>query len=211
MVTRKSYLFDKNPSIFYNFDMKKFLTILFLILGMIQCFASEELSKQATAFYSDNNYDKTMELLLLINEKERSPQDWLLLGNLLDEKGEKEQAIFMYQKAAEVDTKYYKPYYNIANIYMEQSRYNMAVENYKKAAKYNPANAYVYYNLACAYLKQGKTRDAKNALIKAVTIKNDIPEVHYNLAYVYKKLNKPKLAKTYLDNYNKLMDKEQSL
>ena len=59
--------------------------------------------------------------------------------------------------------------------------------------------------------KQGKTKDAKNALIKAVTIKNDIPEVHYNLAYVYKKLNKQKLAKTYLDNYNKLTDKEQSL
>lgn len=189
--------------------MKKLLTILFLISGMVQCFASDELSKQATAFYSDNNYEKTMELLLLIDEKERSAQDWLLLGNLLDEKGEKTQAIFMYQKALDTNHKYYKAYYNIANIYLEQSRFNMAVENYKKALKYNQTNPYVYYNLACAYLKQGKTKDAKNALIKSVTIKNDIPEVHYNLAYVYKKLNKPKLAQTYLDNYNKLT--EQSL
>ena len=31
---------------------------------------------------------KTMEMLLQIPEKDRNAQDWLLLGNLLDEKGE---------------------------------------------------------------------------------------------------------------------------
>jgi len=184
------------------------MRVLFLIFcifwGMSFCFASNELSKQATAFYSDNNYTKTMELLLQINEQERSAQDWLLLGNLLDEKGEKEQAIFMYQKAVNTDPKYYKAYYNLANIYLEQERYNMAIDNYKSAVKINQTNPYLYYNLACAYLKQGKNKDALNALIKSVTIRNDIPEVHYNLAYVYRKLNKPKLAQTYLDNYNKL-------
>jgi tetratricopeptide (TPR) repeat protein len=174
-------------------------------LGINFCFASEELSKQATAFYSDNNFDKTMELLLQISENERSAQDWLLLGNLLDEKGEKEQALFMYQKALNADSKYYKAYYNIANIYLEQSKYNMAVDNYNKAIKINKTNPYLYYNLSCAYLKQGRNKDAKAALIKAVTLKNDIPEIHYNMAYVYRKLNNPKLAQIYLDNYNKLI------
>lgn len=185
--------------------MRAIVLIFCLILGINFCFASEELSKQATAFYSDNNYEKTMELLIMIDEKERTAQDWLLLGNLLDERGEKDQAIFMYQKATDADQKYYKAYYNIANIYLEQGRYNMAIDNYKKAIKYNQTNPYVYYNLACAYLNLGKTREAKAALIHAVTIKNNIPEVHYNLAYVYKKLNKLKLAQTYLDNYNKLV------
>lgn len=178
--------------------------IFCLFLGINICFASDELSKQATAFYSDNNFDKTMELLLQIDEKERSAQDWLLLGNLLDEKGEKEQALFMYQKALNTDAKYYKAYYNIANIYLEQSKYNMAIDNYKKAIKINKTNPYVYYNLSCVYLKQGKNKEAKSALIKAVTLKNDIPEVHYNMAYVYRKLKKPKLAQIYLNNYNKL-------
>lgn len=185
--------------------MRVIVLLLCLILGINFCQASEELSKQATAFYSDNNYAKTMELLLQINEKERTAQDWLLLGNLLDEKGEKEQAIFMYQKALYRDSGYYKAYYNMANIYLEQEQYDMAVDNYKKAVKLNQTNPYVYYNLACAYLKLGKNRDALNALIKSVTLKNDIPEVHYNLAYVYRKMNKPKLAQTYLDNYNKLV------
>ena len=188
--------------------MKKIVVLLCFILAVNSCIASDELSKQATAFYSDNNFEKTMELLLQINEKERSAQDWLLLGNLLDEKGEKEQAIFMYQKALNADSKYYKAYYNIANIYSAQEKYNMAIDNYAKAIKLNQTNPYTYYNLACVYIKQGKYKNAKSALIKSVTLKNDIPEVHYNLAYVYRKLNKPKLAQTYLDNYNKLTANE---
>ena len=74
----------------------KRLVLLFLIsLIMKPCFATNSLSKQATAFYSDNNFQQTLDLLLQIGENERSAQDWLLLGNLLDEKGEKENAIFM--------------------------------------------------------------------------------------------------------------------
>ena len=73
--------------------MKRFLLSLCLLIFLSPVFASEELSKQATAFYSDNNFQKTMELILQIDEKERSAQDWLLLGNLFEEKGEKEPAL----------------------------------------------------------------------------------------------------------------------
>ena len=184
--------------------MRRVLISLIFCLTINSCFASNELSLQATAFYSDNNFQKTMELLLQIDEKKRSAQDWLLLGNLLDEKGEKQNAIFMYQKSINTDEKYYKAYYNLANLYLADEKYNMAVENYKKALKLNKENPYIHYNLACAYIKLAEINKAKNHLIKAVTLKNDIPEIHYNLAYVYKSLNKPKIAQTYLDNYDKL-------
>ena len=184
--------------------MRRVLILLILFLTINSCLASNELSLQATAFYSDNNFQKTMELLLQVDEKKRSAQDWLLLGNLLDEKGEKQNAIFMYQKAINTDEKYYKAYYNLANLYLADEKYNMAIENYKKALKLNKENPYIHYNLACAYIKLAEIKKAKKHLINAVTIKNDIPEIHYNLAYVYKSLNKPKLAQTYLDNYNKL-------
>ena len=188
--------------------MKKFVLILSLLLGVNSVFSAtaEELSKQATAFYSDNNFHKTMELILQIDEKERSAQDWLLLGNLLDEKGEKQNAIFMYQKAINTDEKYYKAYYNLANIYLADGKNNIAIENYKKALKYTKNNPYVHYNLACAYINMAEIKKAKSELIKAVTLNSNIPEVHYNLAYVYKCLNKPKLAKDYLNNYNKLVN-----
>ena len=184
--------------------MKRLFLTLVLVLGVNISYASSELSQQATAFYSDNNFQKTMELLLQIDEKERTAQDWLLLGNLLDEKGEKSNATFMYQKAINVDEKCYRAYYNLANLYYADNKYALAVENYKKALKYTKDNAYIHYNLACAYIKLAEIKKAKAELIKAVTIKNDIADIHYNLAYVYKCLNKPKLAQTYLDNYNKL-------
>lgn len=189
--------------------MKKVTFLICILLGLsISCYASDELSKQATAFYSDNNYNKTMDLLLQIQEADRTAQDWLLLGNLLDEKGQKNEAIFMYQKAISADPKFYKAYYNLANIFLEENRNNIAIEYYKKAEKLNKKNPYLYYNLGCAYIKQAKLKDAKNALLKAVTIKNDIPELQYNLAYVYKNLNKPKIAQIYLDNYNKLTENQ---
>jgi len=183
--------------------MKRFVLIALLLAGS-SCFASEDLSKQATAFYSDNNFNKTMDLILQIDEKERSAQDWLILGNVLDDKGEKENAVFMYQKAISTDSKYYKAYYNLANYYSETGKYNMAVQNYKKAASLNKENPYIFYNLACTYIKLGELSKAKTNLNKAIMYKSDVPEFHYNLAYVYRELNKPKLAQTYLDNFNKL-------
>ena len=184
--------------------MRRLLLILAIFLCSITVFASEDLSKQATAFYSDNNYQKTMDLILQIDEKDRSAKDWLILGNILDDKGEKDNAIFMYQKALSVDKKFYKAYYNLANNYLENNQFNMAVDNYKKAASLNKENPYIFYNLACAYIKLGEIKKAKTNLNKAIMLKSDIPEFHYNLAYVYKNLGKEKLAQTYLDNYNKL-------
>lgn len=183
--------------------MRRFLLTALLLAGTA-CFASEDLSKQATAFYSDNNFNKTMELILQIDENERSAQDWLILGNVLDDKGERENAVFMYQKAINTNPKYYKAYYNLANNYLENAQYNMAVQNYKKAASLNKENPYIFYNMACAYMKLGDLNKAKTNLNKAIMFKSDVPEFHYNLAYVYKQLNKPKLAQTYLDNFNKL-------
>ena len=146
----------------YNMIMKRFLISLFILLGINCSYASNELSKQATAFYSDNNFQKTLELLLQINENERTAQDWLLLGNLMDEKGEKQNAIFMYQKALFADKTYYKAYYNLANNYLAEEKYAAAIENYKLALKYNKSNPYIHYNLACAYIK---TAEIKKAII----------------------------------------------
>ena len=81
-----------------------------------------------------------MDLILQIAEDERSAQDWLLLGNVLEDKGENENAVFMYQKAIVVDKKYYKAYFNLANYYADNNQFNMAITNYKKAASLNKEN-----------------------------------------------------------------------
>ena len=185
--------------------MKRALFLLFILITTnLSSFANPELSKQATAFYSDNNPTKTIDLILQINESDRSAHDWILLGNVLEDKGELDNAIFMYKKAIVTDPKFYKSYYNIANHYANNGQYNMAIENYKKAIKLNKENPFVFYNLACTYVKTGELDKAKANLNKAILLRSDIPDFHYNLAYVYKKLDKHKLAQTYLDNFNKL-------
>lgn len=162
-------------------------------------------SQQAILLYNENRLKEAFDVLLSIQEKERTAQDWLLLGNLLQDQNKTSDAIFMYQRAIMVNPKFYKPYYNLGNIYLEEEKPFLAIENYRKANKQNSEFSYGYYNLGCAYIKIGKLNKAKLAFLKAVELKNSDPSFHYNLAYIYKKLNKPKLAKQYLENYNKLM------
>ena len=189
----------------YNTVMKKIFVLIFALSLVCDVYAYDgKLSKQATAFYSDNNHQKTMDLILQISEDDRTAQDWLLLGNVLADNGEIENAVFMYGKAISTDPKCYKAYYNLGNYYISKGKFNTAADNYKKALKIKKDNPYIYYNLACVNIKMEDYNQAKTNLNKAIMYKSEVPEFHYNLAYVYQKLNKPNLAETYLNNYKKL-------
>jgi tetratricopeptide (TPR) repeat protein len=163
-------------------------------------------SKQAILLYNENNLKNAFEILLSMKESERSSQDWILLGNILQDQNKTSDAVFMYQRAILVDPKSYKAYYNLGNIYLEEEKPYLAIENYRKANKANNQFAYAYYNLGCAYLRIGNLKKAKIAFLKAIELKNTEPDFHYNVAYTYKMLNKTKTAKQYLGFYNKLME-----
>lgn len=189
--------------------MKKILTLLIITaLGVSTCIA-DELNDKINILYAENNIKDAFNLLLSIPEEDRNVQNWLLMGNILQDKGKNDDAAFMYSRAISLDEKYYKAHYNLGNIYMLQDKPNMAIQSYKKAVKYNPEFAYGYYNLGCAYLKAGKIKSAKWEFYKAIDLNNQVADFHYNLAYTFKKLNKEKQAKTYLDYYNKLIEREQ--
>ena len=166
----------------------------------------ETVSEQANVFYAGNDIKSALNLLLSIRENKRTVQNWLLIGNIMQDQGKLDEAVFMFNKSVETDEKYYKAYYNLANIYLSQDKPNMAIERYKKAIKLKPEYAYAHYNLACAYIKLGKYSKAKYELLTAIDLKNTVPEFHYNLAYVYKMLKKEKTSKIYLENYNKIME-----
>ena len=166
----------------------------------------QNLSNEANVYYAGNDIGNAQTVLLSIPEDKRTPLNWLLLGNILQDQGKLEEAAFMYQRAINLDSKFYKAYYNLGNIYLETDKTNMAIEEYKKAIKANSEFAYAHYNLACAYIRQGKYSKAKYELYTASDLKNTVPEFYYNLAFVLKKLNKEKDAKKYLEYYNKLME-----
>lgn len=187
--------------------MKKFILFLILILFCSVVHAEEMTkSQQAIAYYNDNNIDGALDILKTIPENEKTAEDWLLMGNLLQDKNQRAEAIFMFKRSILVDKNYYKPYFNLANMYLDEERPLMSIDNYKIVIRLKHDFPYAYYNMGCAYLKLGEYSKAKKYFSKAVELKNTEPDFQYNLAYCYKKLNKLKLANRHLEFYNKLME-----
>ena len=189
--------------------MKKLLLLTLLIFISIPAVAADAtLNEQAKLLYADNNITESFNALLSIPEEERTAENWLLLGNILQDKGRNDDAVFMYTQSILKDDKFYKAHYNLGNCYLNDDKPNMAIEEYKKVLKIRPEYAYAHYNLGCAYIKLGKYKKAKNAFLDAIYFKNTEPDFYYNLAYVYKKLNKAKDAQAYTEIYNKLIENQ---
>ena len=164
-------------------------------------------SEQAKILYAQNEIDEALKLLNSKGEEYRTAEDWLIIGNILLDKDRIDESVYMFKKSIEKDPKYYKAHYNLGYIYLIQDRPNMALAEFKKAVKYKDNFAYGYYNMGCAYLKLKQYGSAKYNFFRAVDLKNDEPMFYYNLAYTYKQMGKEKQAKTYLDLYNKLLER----
>ena len=205
--------------------MKKILTAL-LIIGMTftsNCYAislikdkpaSEQIqdnpkSQQSRALYAQNDIDKALELLEQIPEDERSAQDWLLIGNIMQDKEEIDKALYMFNKSAQKEPKFYKPHYNMGYIYLSKNHPNMALEEFKLAVKYKNDFSYGYYNIGCVYLKLKKYSQARYNFFRSLSLRANEPDVYYNIAYTYKMQNKEKQAQTYLDLYNQMMENHE--
>lgn len=199
--------------------MKKFIITLIILCASFGNFASAAWKKevepkeanpateQAKVLYAQNDIDGAMNILQSKITDERSAEDWLLLGNILQDKNQINEAIYMYNQSILKDPKYYKAHYNLGYIYLSQDKPNMALAEFKKSTKYKDNFSYGYYNMGCAYLKLKDYRNAKYNFFRALDLGNTDPNIYYNLAYSYKKLNNQKQAQTYLDLYNNLMNR----
>jgi tetratricopeptide (TPR) repeat protein len=164
-------------------------------------------SQEARVLYAQNEIDSALKVLKTKGEVYRSAEDWLLIGNILQDKDKLDEATYMYKKAIEKDPKYYKAHYNLGYIYLIQEKPNMALEEFKKSVKYKSDFSYGYYNMGCAYLKLKQYKNARYNFFRAMDLKADEPMIYYNLAYTFKKLNKDKQAQQYLDIYNKMVER----
>lgn len=208
----------------YNSGMKKLFITLLILCGAfgstvyaavpwkkneVQEVVVDPVSEQAKALYAQNDIDGALKLLKGKTEESRSAEDWLLIGNILQDKDKIDEAVYMFKKSIQADPKYYKAHYNLGYIYFIQDKPNMALDEFKLATKYKDDFAYGYYNMACAYLKIKEYRNARYNFFKALDLKNNEPNIYYNLAYTFKMLNKEKQAQTYLDLYNQMMKQGQ--
>lgn len=165
----------------------------------------EEESQEARAFYAQNNLEEAMNILVSIPAERRNAENWLLMGNIQQDKGNIKDAVFLFESALMADNKFYKAYYNLGVIYFAEEKYALAVENFQKAKKYKNDLPNIYYNLGCTYLTMGEFKKAKNELLYAIELKNTEPDYYYNLALCYKKMGNEKKAKYYADFYEKVL------
>ena len=202
--------------------MKKLFITLLVIVGVFncQCFGFsftkispnaeqaevDQTTQQAKVLYAQNEIDEALKLLKDKTEESRTEEDWLMMGNILQDKEKIDEAAYMFKKSIEVNPKFYKAYYNLGCIYLAQDKPNMALAEFKKAVKYKPDFSYGYYNIGCAYLKLKQYGSAKYNFFKSLDLRANEPNVYYNIAYTYKMLNKEKQAQTYLDLYNKMTE-----
>ena len=200
--------------------MRKLITLLmiFLLLGdgvfaftLPSKKAQEEpkvdtVTEQAKVMYAQNDIDKAYEILEQKPEEERSALDWLMMGNIMQDKEQIDKALYMFNQAVNKDPKFYKAHYNIGYIYLSKDQPNMALKEFKLAVKYKPDFSYGYYNMGYAYLKLGKYSTAKYNFFRALDLRANEPDIYYNLAYSYKMMGKEKQAQTYLDLYNKMIE-----
>lgn len=201
--------------------MKKlFITLLVISLGCPSTFAfsltkktevvqSDTVSEQARILYAQNDIDGALNILNKKSEEARSAQDWLLIGNIMQDKEKIDEAVYMFSQSINTDSKFYKAHYNLGYIYLSKNQPNMALSEFKLAAKYKPDFAYAYYNIGCAYLKLGKYSLARYNFFKALDLKANEPNIYYNLAYTFKKQGKEKQAQTYLDLYNQMIESHE--
>lgn len=166
----------------------------------------DQITQQAKVLYAQNDIDSAYSILEQKPEEERSAQDWLMMGNIMQDKEQIDKAIYMFNQSINKDPKFYKPHYNLGYIYLSKEQPNMALTEFKLAVKYKPDFSYGYYNLGCTYLKLGKYATAKYNFFKALDLRANEPDIYYNLAYSYKMMGKEKQAQTYLDLYNKMLE-----
>ena len=104
-----------------------FIIAIFLITAFSQNVFAEDLSDLAVALYNDNSLEEAYSSLMQIPDNQKTAQDYLLLGNIHDEKGDKQGAIALYQKSINLDKSCYKSYYNMANVYVGLLNYYRAI------------------------------------------------------------------------------------
>ena len=188
----------------------KVLSVYLLLLLSVSCsfaaISNAEKKQQIIALYSANKLDEAYKMISSMTEDERDYEVWYILGNISQDYGSNDNAIFFLQKSIILKPDFDKAHYNLGNIYLSENKYNNAINEYKLAIKHKKDFPYSYYNMGCAYLGQKQYKDAKNAFLNAIKLNSSEPDFYYNLSFAYKNLGDKAKAQKYLDIYNKMKE-----
>ncbi|MEZ7893032.1 MAG: tetratricopeptide repeat protein [Candidatus Wallbacteria bacterium] len=95
-----------------------------------------------------------------------------------------DMAIQNFNKAIEIDPKYFKAYCELGKIYSDVN-YDKAVQYYDKAIELNPAALQIYYDRGNSYQAKKDYENAINDYSEAIKLKIDSPEMNSTYSEVY--------------------------
>jgi tetratricopeptide (TPR) repeat protein len=105
-------------------------------------------------------------------------------GKVLADTGNASEALRYYNKAIEMNPRFYAAYYNRGNAKINLGDYKGAVADYEEALRIKPDLSDGHYNLGNAFAREGKMAEAVAQLKEAVRLKPRSAEYHNNLGYV---------------------------
>ncbi|MEW6585451.1 MAG: tetratricopeptide repeat protein [Nitrospirota bacterium] len=111
-----------------------------------------------------------------------------LLGNILREKGDSDQALIHYQEALRIHPHFAEAYNNLGLILQGKGLLDEAITCYEKALKANPALTGIYYNLGTVFHDKKDLEKAAQYYQKAIEHDPRDADAHYNLANVLREL-----------------------
>lgn len=108
-----------------------------------------------------------------------------LLGLVLHQRGQSEQALPYFMAAIELDPRQAMYHSNLGRVYHALGRYDVELEAYRRALELDSAFAPAYLHLALALEHLGRRNEAIAQLQQALRIKPDYAEAHFNLGLFY--------------------------
>ena len=84
--------------------------------------------------------------------------------------GDFEEAIKYFQKATELDPKYFEAWHSLGMAYMKSQKYPEAIEAGKKAVELNPNDQFAHVSLSMYFQRNGQIAEAEAEATKAKII-----------------------------------------
>jgi tetratricopeptide (TPR) repeat protein len=131
-------------------------------------------------------------------------QNQFTKGVHLLEKGQTEEARFVFEKLRDDYPKISVFYVNLGVTYKRLGLLPEAITSYQRALEIDRGDAAIYYNMGIALREAGEFRKAEQSYKTALVIFPDFMDAHYNLAVLYDLyLNQPNEA---IEHYRRYLE-----
>jgi tetratricopeptide (TPR) repeat protein len=109
------------------------------------------------------------------------PELHYVLGDSLDKRDRRAEAIEAYSKAISLRSEYVEAHHNLGLLLVDEGKVAQAIAHYNTALKFDPENAGVHDDMGMALSKKGKIEEAIKHYEKAIRLNPKSSSAHDNL------------------------------